>query len=251
LTERYWNDVYPRLDPDDNNDPTQRLNILNSLSSPAEPYKFTLHLKQIVLCDSQTMGRITLQQILSAQDASGTSDSGAGTGNSAPDINQIQAAFRDAGSDAAQARLTLVTETIDHAESLQNFIESAVGAGKGVNFDSLNQLLGEMRKALEPYAANGAPSAETGESDSVAATGGSGRAAPAPISGAIQTRGDVIRALTMICDYYRNNEPSSPVPLILQRAQRLVDKDFMAIVTDLTPDALSQLKVITGKTDGE
>src|SRR5687767_5209214 len=33
LTEKYWNDIYPRLDPEDNNDPTQCLNILNSLSS--------------------------------------------------------------------------------------------------------------------------------------------------------------------------------------------------------------------------
>jgi len=66
------------------------------------------------------------------------------------------------------------------------------------------------------------------------------------MSGSINTRADVLKALNLICDYYRNNEPSSPVPLILQRAQRLVDKDFMAIMNDLTPDALTQLRVITG-----
>jgi len=67
------------------------------------------------------------------------------------------------------------------------------------------------------------------------------------MSGSIQSRDDVIRALGLICDYYRNHEPSSPVPLILQRAERLVNKDFMEIVTDLTPDAVTQLQVITGK----
>ena len=56
----------------------------------------------------------------------------------------------------------------------------------------------------------------------------------------------MIKALDLICDYYRENEPSSPVPLILQRAQRLVNKDFMTIMTDLTPDALKQLQIITG-----
>jgi type VI secretion system protein ImpA len=56
----------------------------------------------------------------------------------------------------------------------------------------------------------------------------------------------VIKALGLICDFYRQNEPSSPVPLILQRGLRLVDKDFMAIMSDLTPDALKQLQVITG-----
>jgi type VI secretion system protein ImpA len=48
-------------------------------------------------------------------------------------------------------------------------------------------------------------------------------------------------------DYYPENEPSSPVPLFHQRAQRLVDKDFMAIIFDLTPHAVSRLQVITGK----
>lgn len=66
------------------------------------------------------------------------------------------------------------------------------------------------------------------------------------MSGTIQSRADVIKALDLICAYYRDYEPSSPVPFILQRAHRLVDKDFMAIVSDLTPDALSHLQVITG-----
>src|ERR1051326_8706952 len=63
MAEKFWNDVYPKLDPDDNNDPTERLNILNILSSAGEPYKVTVHLKQLVLCDAPAMGRITLQQI--------------------------------------------------------------------------------------------------------------------------------------------------------------------------------------------
>src|SRR5947209_186522 len=32
-TEKYWAELYPKLDPEDNNDPTERLNILNQLSS--------------------------------------------------------------------------------------------------------------------------------------------------------------------------------------------------------------------------
>src|SRR6476646_8625205 len=43
LTEGFWPDLYPKLDPDDNNDPTERLNTLNDLSSG----KFTAHIRQI------------------------------------------------------------------------------------------------------------------------------------------------------------------------------------------------------------
>ena len=241
MTEKYWGDVYPKLDPDDNNDPTERLNILNNLSSAGEPYKFTSHVKQIIMCESPAMGRITLGQIIAAKD-----------GGSNPDMNQIQAAFRDAGPDAAKAALTLVTETIGHAQGIEGFLDSTIGAGRGVNFESLGKLLDEMKRAVEPFAADGEAAVEAPAENGEGAARASSAARPATrggpgVSGTIQSRADVIKALDLICDYYRDNEPSSPVPLIIQRAQRLVDKDFMTIMSDLTPDALTQLQVITGK----
>jgi type VI secretion system protein ImpA len=250
MTEKYWIGVYPKLDPDDNNDPTERLNILNNLSSAGEPYKFTSHVKQIVICESPAMGRITLGQIIAAKDK--TAKPEGKEGGSDPDLNQIQAAFRDAGPDAAKATLSLVTETIGHAQGIEGFLDTTIGVGRGVNFESLDKLLDEMKRAVEPFAADGESGAEAPAGDAAAATGGASGARPAArggpgVSGTIQSRADVIRALDLICDYYRENEPSSPVPLIIQRAQRLVDKDFMTIMSDLTPDALSQLQVITGK----
>jgi type VI secretion system protein ImpA len=251
MAEKYWNDVYPKLDPDDNNDPTERLNILNNLSSGGEPYRFISHVKQIVLCESPAMGRITLQQVISAKDKTAKPEGAKEGGGSQPDLNQIQAAFRDAGPDAAKATFSLVTEAVGHAQGLEGFLDSTIGAGRGVNFESLDKLLNEMKSAVEPYAVDGegtvdAAAGDGGEAGN--ATGGrpAGRGGPG-MSGTIQSRADVIKTLDLICDYYRDNEPSSPVPLIIQRAQRLVDKDFMTIMSDLTPDALSQLQVITGK----
>jgi len=49
-----------------------------------------------------------------------------------------------------------------------------------------------------------------------------------------------------ICKYYERNEPSSPVPYLLKRAQRLADKNFMDIINDLSPDALAPIRIITG-----
>lgn len=245
LTEKYWPDVYPKLDAEDNNDPTERLNILNNLSSAGEPYKFIAHLKQLVVCDSPALGRITLQQVLAAKEKGAPGESGeGGKADGELDLNQVQAAFRDAGAEAATSTLALVNEVIDHAQGIENFVDSTLGAGQGVNFESLSKLLAEMKHAVEPYA-QGEPTVETGDASAEGAPRAV-RGGPA-MSGSIQSRDDVIRALGLICDYYRNHEPSSPVPLILQRAERLVNKDFMEIVTDLTPDAVTQLQVITGK----
>jgi type VI secretion system protein ImpA len=57
--------------------------------------------------------------------------------------------------------------------------------------------------------------------------------------------------LDKICAYYSRYEPSSPVPLLLQRAKRLVSKDFMEILQDLTPDSVSQAQKICGTVEEE
>ena len=80
-------------------------------------------------------------------------------------------------------------------------------------------------------------------------TGGGARRRPQAgrFSGEIKNRSDVIRAIDQICEYYRSAEPGNPVPLLLRRAQRLVDKDFMTLIEDLIPESVSQLANITGK----
>jgi type VI secretion system protein ImpA len=63
---------------------------------------------------------------------------------------------------------------------------------------------------------------------------------------AINNRNDVIRALDLICDYYRLQEPSSPIPLLLRRAKLLVKKDFLEILQELAPDGLAQAQTLRG-----
>jgi type VI secretion system protein ImpA len=56
----------------------------------------------------------------------------------------------------------------------------------------------------------------------------------------------VIDALDKVIRYYQAEEPSSPVPLLLMRAKRLVSLGFMDILRDLAPDALAQAANVTG-----
>jgi len=57
--------------------------------------------------------------------------------------------------------------------------------------------------------------------------------------GAIKSRQDAARALDAVADYFRRNEPSSPVPLLVERAKRLVAKDFLEVLADIAPEALA------------
>src|SRR5579862_9073212 len=65
MTENFWPTVYPALDPEDNNDPTERLNTLSSFSSS----KFGFQIQQLALCQSRSLGNITLGQYLAAKEA--------------------------------------------------------------------------------------------------------------------------------------------------------------------------------------
>jgi type VI secretion system protein ImpA len=51
----------------------------------------------------------------------------------------------------------------------------------------------------------------------------------------------------MIIRYYEQHEPSSPLPLLLKRAKRLVGRSFVDIIRDISPDAMTQVQVVSGE----
>jgi len=74
----------------------------------------------------------------------------------------------------------------------------------------------------------------------------------APLAGGeVRTREDVVRALEGVCAYYARHEPSSPVPILLERCKRLAAMSFLEIVKDMMPDGLATIQTIAGKQDAE
>lgn len=78
---------------------------------------------------------------------------------------------------------------------------------------------------------------------------GPGRPAAGGALAAIGSRDDVIRAFNLILEYYRVYEPSSPVPLMLERAKRLVPMTFVEAMKDIAPGGFHELKTVAGLTD--
>ena len=65
-------------------------------------------------------------------------------------------------------------------------------------------------------------------------------------AGELRTREDALRLLDRICDFIERSEPSSPAPLLIRRAQRLMTMNFVEILEDIAPDGLTQARNITG-----
>jgi type VI secretion system protein ImpA len=64
--------------------------------------------------------------------------------------------------------------------------------------------------------------------------------------GEVRSREDALRLIDRICAYFEQHEPSSPVPLILRRAKRLVGAGFIDILRDMAPAGVGEAETIAG-----
>jgi type VI secretion system protein ImpA len=240
LCEQHWDHVHPLLDPDDDNDPTMRVNTLESLS---DDETIIPEIRKIPLVSLQGVGRFSLRSIEIAKGEIHPTEQEEADG--LPELALIEGAFSDCELEDLQATTDAITESIEQALGIESAVIGFVGATEGPNLGELQSVLKEVQPVLaEQLAARGVAV----EGMEGAAAGDAG-AAGQPVSGEISSNADVNRMLDKICEYFKRNEPSSPVPLLLQRAKRLVAKDYMEILQDLTPDAVSQARMITGAED--
>jgi type VI secretion system protein ImpA len=91
------------------------------------------------------------------------------------------------------------------------------------------------------------PASLAGDSASTAVIADPAASAPPALTGAVTSRDEVARLLDRICEYYERAEPSSPLPLLLQRCKRLVSATFLDIVRDVAPGAVAQVDSLRGK----
>jgi type VI secretion system protein ImpA len=53
----------------------------------------------------------------------------------------------------------------------------------------------------------------------------------------IRTRSQAIALLEQVQRFFRVAEPSSPVPMLCERARALAERDFMGVLRDVLPKA--------------
>lgn len=69
---------------------------------------------------------------------------------------------------------------------------------------------------------------------------------PPDTSSAPRTREEVRRMLRQLIDVMEASEPGHPAPLLMRRAERLLGKNFLDIIRDLSPGSLSDIERIAG-----
>ena len=250
LLEQYWEPLYPLLDPDDNNDPQQRLNILSSLTASRLSVTGWLqiidYLCTVSLCRPKGAPPISLDDLMAATKRKEAGPDG--TVPAGPDLGQLNKAFQNANLDEVKANHEAVTQCLEAVAGIDGFLTSTLGAGGTINFDDLRGVLQQIERTLAPRVGGAAASAASGdaaaaesEAGAAGAQGGVSTFAGVAVSGSIRSRDDVVRTLESICDYYQQVEPGSPVPFLLRRAQKLAKMNFLEAMQELalaTPDQL-------------
>lgn len=64
--------------------------------------------------------------------------------------------------------------------------------------------------------------------------------------GQVNSRDDALRAIDMVCDYLERTEPTNPAQMMLRRARRLINHNFLQLMKELAPDALNEVARVMG-----
>jgi len=244
--KQYWDTVYPQLDAEDNNDPTERVNSLFALTTPMATFgdklKFLDRIYEAPLCEGQISGKFSLRDIAIAAGTLAFDEETAGRPK--PTLGLIDSAFKETDP----ARLTEIDAAIDQAaasvQAIDQVFSEKLRPGEGPNLQPLKALLKDASVQLKSRTGQATP-----EDPAAAAQGGSGGggggAAAASISGEVTSAQDAIRAMEKVVAYYERHEPSSPVPLIVKGALLMVGRGFLDITTILDPSAIDILKRVS------
>jgi type VI secretion system protein ImpA len=225
--------VHPQLDASEHDDPTMRLNALAPLAAG-----------DAVLADlraaalAPVRGSLTVRQL----------ELGLGQASAAPDepvpteagVLQGLQALLDQHPDTAATARAAHQAALGMAEVLNRHL----GEGHAGDLAPLTRLLGLLVRAVDRLGPAGIDASPTPDT---AGAAGAAIAAQRPLSaGGIATREDAVRELDRICTWLERHEPANPAPLLIRRAQRLMNKSFMEIIRDLAPDGLSQIENLAG-----
>jgi type VI secretion system protein ImpA len=269
LVERYWDHFFPQLDPEDDKDPLERMNIIGALSPPPsvmsdqDQMKFLTRLMSVPLCrpEDARLPHPSLRDILAASGELSVPEKDAST---LPSMKIIDAAFEQADIEALKDTHQMLFDCLYHLHALDQMLIERVGASSVPDFSRLENLLRQMQSKTglymerRGYGADGSSAKNAnGKAGGDPAKGDAGRTPDGAVptvsgpglTGSVASNQDVQKALDMIISYYERSEPSSPVPLLIKRAKRLVGKSFVDIIRDISPDAMSQVQMVSGEED--
>lgn len=238
--EEHWNTCHPQLDEDDDDDPTMRINAVGGLAGRTTVVR---SLRQWAsLTNSRAFGVLTLRDVEVSEGSLPPNE-----GETPMSKVDVDGAFKDTNVEELSEFLAGARSALEDIEAIDAvFLDKTPGFGP--NFESLqkslSRIVGLLSKAMgeDLKKETSDPAGEEAVAKDDVGAPHSGLSGP----GRIESSADVIAALDQIIDYFDRHEPSSPLPVLLKRARRLVGADFLTIVADIAPLGVENVNLLGG-----
>ncbi|NJQ21792.1 type VI secretion system protein TssA [Pantoea sp. LS15] len=238
LIEQRWDDLHPQLLAEDDFDPLLRLNSLAYLCAPNTVGKVLGRLPLLGNSDEEGVCFAWLE----GEMVSGNDQNAEVRRNDS--IERLQRLSAEDEIAAFHDSFYVLQRMLDAVERIHSALCERVGAVAGLPLQPLNAILQRRVALLRPYLKIPVEGEEA-----LTAHAEVGATLSHPFSGSCRGRADVIRALDEVCRYYRSHEPNSPIPLLIERAKKLVEMDFLQIINELTPESIEKIKGLVGLND--
>jgi type VI secretion system protein ImpA len=240
----HWERIYPQLDRDEQAPADQAAARLNALRRLADPEGMLLELRRLPLAEVPGEGTVSLRALELAR-----GDSEPLPYETSQDLSSLETALRVAGTTVLAEQRAALEAASAEIDVIDRLLAARITDPAGLpDLSPLTSLIAKMRATLEPYSVASRPASPV----ATAVAPGPAEPAPRPMAGAdglprqLETRDGAAQALALVSDYFRRQEPGSPIPLLLDRAQRLVAMTFVEIIGELAPDSVTQLRGTLG-----
>jgi type VI secretion system protein ImpA len=242
--QEHWDTLHPSLDLDETKPADQAALRLNALRSLAAQDDMLPELGRLRLLDVPGLGGVSLRDW---DLASGRSSPFAY--ETKPELSAVEIVLKAAAPEAVLASIDALATADAEVAAIDSLLAEQIGdVGALPDLAPLTATIGRMRSLLQQYAPAAAADKGGGQMEASMAPVGSPaeqagvREATGALPSRLDNREDVLRALDLVVDYYHRREPGSAVPLLIERARRMVPMSFMEAIGDLAPDAVNRLK---------
>lgn len=247
-----WVELHPVATEDPDEPYYRRAGILGRLEQPlgqlGDPWRIAEALLGATLLNSQKQGVLSMRDCLAPWKVDlGLPDLGPGPEPTAAEIEEARTRIRSARAedpDATSLQLAAIVEARRALAGIEGVFREKTG-DKGVpNTAGLAKILESARAWLEDRVVP-APQVEP------ASGGRSGAGDNSLRSGPVSSRDEAMKVLVEVAAYFERHEPSSPIPMLLRRVQRLAGMSFLGILEELElgTEAVPQFRRLAGVRD--
>lgn len=238
LGER-WEEVHPRLSHEDQHDPLVRLNILEELSVSSVMVASLRQEILVKLLNGECLRCADLDAIANIRESAERDECRI----------RLESLIEPQCSTDLMRGLSTLNRIKGLLDSINQMLDEKTGLSNVSPLHSLSKLLHQwinvvdsrLRRTVQAVSLEA--EADISRSAAViAVSGGEARAC--------RSREDVVIALDAVEAYYRLHEPSSPIPILIQRVRRLAGKDFLEIMAELAPTSVSDIRTLVGIQEG-